>query len=329
MPASCRGRRALWETVLFGRSRFVPIGLAALAALVACDRPGSAPREPARDGAADRVDVADADAGVDGGHACVGSPLRAYEESAGVLQRVYVDLPIAGRTMPFFVDTGSPQSSRRLDAATDAGPGSGSMAKETPTTISCMEVGLAFSRASVFATTPDGRAVGGVLGTDLLTVGGVLDLRIRDSLFVWSGAVPPLPPATITLPATLTTSSAPYGGSKLVVEGIALDGKKVRLLVDTGSPHVVIVSRVPRANEIELDTFDGSGARVKFYESTIDLSYGGGPAHRVTVDRAASFPTLERVLATIEGAEVTGVLGIGALGHERIVISKDAIRFVL
>ena len=295
-----------------------------LGSLVACERPGSAAHDPAS--SAGRVEHVSG-AGVDAGSACVGSPLRAYEESAGVLQRVYVDLRIDGRTMPFFVDTGSEQSFRRLDP--DAPSEVVANAKETPTTISCLNVGLAFSRASVFTATPDGRPIGGVLGTDLLAVGGVLDLRIRDSLFVWSGAVPPMPSGTVTLPATFSTSSDPYAHSKLVVEDVALDGKRVRLLVDTGSPHVVIVSKVPRANETATESFDGTGARVKFYESTIDISYGGGPPHRVIVDRAASFPTLEKVFAAVGGGEVAGVLGIGALGHERIVISKDAIRFVL
>jgi hypothetical protein len=231
-----------------------------------------------------------------------------------VLERVYVDLDVDGQTMPFFLDTGTPQTFRRGDA--DAG------AKPSPTTIACIDVGLAYAHASDFAATPDGRPVGGVLGTDLLVVGGVLDLRIRDALFVWSGKAPLLPASAITLPATFTKS-------KLVVDDVTLDGKKVRLLLDTGSPHVVILSKEPRANEIAVTSFDGTGARVQLFESTIAIAFGDGAPRRVTVDRAASFPALERALDGIEGGEVAGVLGIGALGHERIVIAKDAVRFVL
>jgi hypothetical protein len=278
---------------VFERSLFIAVPLAAL---VACNRPVPRPHDRAE-------------------NACIGSPLRVYDESPGVLHRVYVDLPVEGRTMPFFLDTGSPLTFRRAD-------GGELVAKQTPTTISCMNVGLAFSRASVFGATPDGRELGGIIGTDLLTVGGVLDLRIRDALFVWSGAVPPMPPGTVTLPATFTTS-------KIVVEEVTLDGKKARLLLDTGSPHVVLLSKVPRANETDIQSFDGAGEAVRFHESTMEIAYGNGPPHRVIVDRAASFPTLEKVLATIGGGEISGVLGIGALGHERIVISKDAVRFVL
>ena len=319
----------------FGRSVLVATWLAAL---VACHQPGVALHDTRARSAATaapaRGGESASDAGLDGGHACLGSPLRAYDESPGVLQRVYVELPVDGRTMPFFLDTGSAQSFRRLDTSVgpvpgpSPGPGPELVARESPTTISCMNVGLAFSRASVFAATPDGRALGGVLGTDLLAVGGVLDLRIRESLFVWSGAVPPLPPGMVTLPATFTTSTDPYGASKLVVDDVALDGKKVRLLVDTGSPHVVVIDKTPRLDETVIDSIDGTGARVRFYESTVDIAFGGGPPHRVTVDRAASFPTLEKVLAAIGGGEVAGILGIGALGHERIVIAKDALRFV-
>lgn len=301
------------------------IAVLVLVTLVSCAIAGQGARDPGSRAASpdDRVD-AGALHGPDGGSACVGSPLRAYDEAPGVLQRLFVELPVEGRTLPFFFDTGSEQTFRRADAS----PGADG-AQVSPTTISCMSAGLAFSRRSVFAATPDGQAVGGVIGTDLLTVGGVLDLRIRDSLFVWSRAVPPMPPGTITLPSELIVSTDPYSRGKIVVEDVMLDGERVRLLLDTGSPHVVIVSKVPRPNEVVSESFDGTGARVKFSRSTIELAFGKGSTRRVTVDRAESFPTLEKVFSAIGGGEIAGVLGLGALGHERIVIAKDAVRFVL
>lgn len=251
------------------------------------------------------------------GAACLGSPLRVYDEAPGVLQRVFVDLPIEGQTFPFLLDTGSEQSFLRGSAAPKGGA--------TPTRLSCMDIGLAFSRASVFQRTPDGRTIGGVLGTDLLQVGGVLDLRLRDGLFVWSRDVPPLPAGVITLPLTLTAATA---HSKLVVDGVVLDGKKTRLLLDTGSPHVLLVAKEPRASERAFDTFDGAGAPVRLYQSHVEMAFLDGSPRRVPVVRAASFPTLERVLAAIGDPTIEGLLGLGALGHERIVIARNAVHFV-
>jgi hypothetical protein len=127
------------------------------------------------------------------------------------------------------------------------------------------------------------------------------------------------------VPLALATSGT--GFNKMVASGIQLDGKDVRLILDTGSPHVVFLSSTPRAGETRIRGEDGNGEPLTLYESTIDISFGGGPARSVTVDRTESFPTLQKSIADI-GEDISGLLGLSALGQQRIVISRDTLMFV-
>jgi hypothetical protein len=269
----------------------------------------------------DASDGSDADTGV--AAACNGSPLHAYDESPGVLEQIYVDLPSGSASAPFIVDMGSPISywaglplpEGGLDLTLDGGT----------TTISCARETLPTLRGVTLGSDPDGVPFAGALGVDLVTRGAAIDLRIADSRFVW-WHTPPSPPAGATVvPLTLYRSADAY--NTLVASGIQLDGKEVRLILDTGSPHVVLVSKTPRPGEVMIHSEDANGEPLTLYTSTIEVSFGGGPKHTVAVDRTASFPSLEGTIAVI-GEDVVGLLGLDALGHRQIVISRDNLAFV-
>jgi hypothetical protein len=296
----------------------------------ACSAAREAPLGETRDASATDAanvepDAGELDAGVDAA-TCIGSPLHAVDESKGVLEEIYVDLPTGqGGTVPFIVDMGGAFSYWTSAAAPDAGmsfvPDAGT------TSISCVSATLPSLSGATLGTTEDGTPFAGALGVDLVTRGGVLDLRIRDGELVWLRETPPAPANATTLPLTLHTSNNPYASNRLVASGVQLDGKDVRLMLDTGSPHVLIISAAPRPNETMIQTEDGNGEPVTLYTSTIEIALGGGAKHTVTVDRAASFPTLEKVFAALDDG-VTGLLGLDALGHDRIVIAKDTLTFV-
>jgi hypothetical protein len=126
------------------------------------------------------------------------------------------------------------------------------------------------------------------------------------------------------VPLALQRSSG--GDNRLVASGVQLDGEDVRLILDTGSPHVVILSKTPRPHEKTIQAEDAHGEPLTLYSSTIEIAFNGGPSYSVTVDRAASFPALEDTVAAL--GNVVGLLGLDALGHDRIVISKDTLAFV-
>jgi hypothetical protein len=283
--------------------------------------------DPSVDAGADRAQQMPPDAGsaAEAEVAPCGSPLRVYDESPGVLEEIFVDLPVAGKVAPFIVDMGSAMSFLSMPALADGGMGF--TADAGATTISCVATPLPGLSGVALTSTPDGLPIGGGLGVDLVTRGAALDLRITDSLFTW-WRTPPTPPAGATVvPLKLHTSNDAYGNNVLVASGIQLDGKDVRLMLDTGSPHVLILSATPRPNETVVQTEDGNGEPVTLYTSTISIAFGGGTPRTVAVDRAASFPTLEKTFAALNDG-VTGILGLDALGHDRIVIAKDSLAFM-
>jgi hypothetical protein len=251
---------------------------------------------------------------------CTGSPLLTVDESPGNLLRLYTTLPLGGTDAPFLIDMGSPTS------FVYAGIADGGIASCSPngghTAISCVPADLP-GCPGVGETTPDNSVVRGTLGTDLVARGAALDLGIAQSRFWW-WRTPPAPPAG----ATRVALQYNEGTGALVATGIKLDGRDVRLMVDTGSPHVLILSSTPRPNETVVHTADGNNNPVTLYTSTIQISFGAGSARTVAVDRADTFPDLEGLFAQL-GGNVDGLLGLNALGHERIVISKGELAFVM
>jgi hypothetical protein len=261
---------------------------------------------------------------IDGGAGatCQGSPLHVYDDSPGVLNQLWVGLPSGSTTAPFVVDMGSPISywagPPLPDGGMDISPDGGT------TTISCETRGLPTLRGVTLELEP-GVPAAGALGVDLVRAGAALDLRITDGLFVWWQTPPPAPPGGTTVPLSLQTIPGAY--NRLVASGVRLDGKEVRLILDTGSPHVVLLSSTPRPGETRVPGEDGNGEQLTLYTSTIQISFGDGPTRTVPVDRAARFPTLEQTIGAI-GPDVVGILGLSALGHERIVIARDLLTFV-
>jgi hypothetical protein len=99
----------------------------------------------------------------------------------------------------------------------------------------------------------------------------------------------------------------------LVLAHVALDGRPVRLMLDTGSPATLWLGEQPQPGDVEVDTTDAVGNVVRLYAGTATLTIG---ATTTTIDvlRAPSFPYLEQTVADL-GGNVAGLLGLSALGH--------------
>jgi hypothetical protein len=255
----------------------------------------------------------------DGPGSCGAAPLRVYDEYPGTMERLYVDLPVEASRMPFLIDTGANITYRRVVEAAYAPPPARSA-------LSCDTATFPRVLAHENRFTPDDVVVGGTIGGNALA-DGALDLDISNGVFGWTPVPKPLPLGAVTLPATFHVSSDPWAENMLTATGVRLDGVDVELLVDTGAPHVLIISKDPRPDEEQIETYDGNGNPVTLYISTIEIAFGDGPALIVDVDRAESFPSLEKTFAAL-GGRVSGILGLGALGHERVVLSKTSVSFV-
>ena len=241
------------------------------------------------------------------------APLLVHHDEAGRVDRVHARLTARGMVGSYLVDTGSLTS-----FVTHSGSEEGTSAS---TRIFCQETTLPIIARLRPGTTPTGEPQAGVLGSDLVAHGAVLDLDLARGTLSWYQPAPLVPPGSVVLPIE-------YRNGWLVASGIQVDGRDVKLVVDTGASNIILVDKLPRAGEVREDTVDGTASAITLYHGDGAVTFAGDIARHVPVDRTDSFPTLEGLIANL-GGDVAGLLGLTSLGRDRIVISRESLFLVL
>lgn len=241
------------------------------------------------------------------------TPLLVHHDVAGRVDRLHARLTARGVPGNFLVDTGSFTS-----FATHSGD---EAAPSASTVIFCRETTLPIIARLRPGSTPDGQPQSGVLGADLVAHGTVLDLDLVNEKLAWYQPAPTPPEGAVVLPIE-------YRKGWLVASGIKVNGRDVKLVVDTGASNVIIVDKTPRANEVREDTVDGTASAITLFHADGAVSFGGGLPRHVPVDRTEAFPTLEGLIANL-GGDVAGLLGLTSLGRERIILSRESLAIVL
>ena len=243
------------------------------------------------------------------------APLLVHHDEAGRVDRLHVQLSAQGKLGEYLVDTGSLKS-----FVTRSGDGTDATAD---TTIFCHPMTLPIIARLRPGTTPEGLPQAGVLGSDLVAHGSALDLDLVNGRLSWYDVAPATP-----LPAHAVLVPIEARNGWLIASGIELDGRMVKLIVDTGSTNVVVVSRTPRLKEVREDTVDGTASAITLFHAGGEIDLGDGVARHVPVDRTDAFPTLEGLIQSL-GGDVAGLLGITSLGRERIVLGEHTMMLVL
>lgn len=242
------------------------------------------------------------------------TPLDVHHDTAGRVDRLHATLTARGIEGKFLVDTGSLQS-----YATHSGVPEES--NKAPTVIDCKATTFPIIARPRAATTPEGEPRRGVLGADLLRHGAVLDFDLRAGTLRWYEPAPPPPAGAVVLPIE-------YRKGWLIASGVQVDGREVKLVVDTGATNVILIDKTPRPGEVREDIVDGTTSPVTLYNGEGDVAFAGGAARRVPVSRSDDFPTLQGLISDL-GGDVAGLLGITSLGRERIVLGREALYVVL
>lgn len=241
---------------------------------------------------------------------CEPGTLDVHKDERGLVDRLHARVEALDRSGPFLVDTGT---SRTFASRINDDP-----VYNTPAIIACRSTVIpVFDRGT--GTTPSGEAQSGRLGVDLL-MRGAYDLDLANGSFTWATVSPPPPSGAIVLP--LETRH-----NWLVASNVVVDGKAVKLLVDTGAHNILLMSKSARAGEHTFKGMDGTGAEVTLFGADGEVSLAGEKPRRLPVDRAETFPTLEKVIEGV-GNDVVGLLGLSALGDKRIILSRDALVIV-
>ncbi len=241
------------------------------------------------------------------------APLHVHHDAAGRVDRLHVQLAARGALGEFLVDTGSLTSFvTRSGDETDT---------SATTTIFCRSTTLPIIARLRPGTTPEGLPQAGVLGSDLVARDAVLDLDLVNGRLELYEPAPALPAHAMVLPIE-------YRSGWLIASGIELEGRAVKLIVDTGASNVIVVGKTPRPNEVREDTVDGTASDITIFHADGNIDLGDGIKRRVPVDRTDSFPTLQGLIQSL-GGDVAGLLGLTSLGRERIIIGKTSMMLVL
>lgn len=241
------------------------------------------------------------------------TPLLVHHDEHGRVDRLHATLTARDMTGPYLVDTGSSRS-----FVTYSDQEASNWAK---TTIGCASTSLPIIARLRPGSTPNGDAQAGVLGSDLLAHGSVLDLDLRASTLGWYYPAPKAPPEAVVLPIE-------WRNGWLIASGIVLDGKPVKLVVDTGSTNIIWLDSNPRSGEVREDTVDGTANPVVLFHGAGQVSFAGSEVRAVPVDRTDEFATLKSLVMSL-GGDVHGLLGMTALGRDRVILSRDSLAIVL
>lgn len=111
--------------------------------------------------------------------------------------------------------------------------------------------------------------------------------------------------------------------SDLILAHVIVDGKPLRLMVDTGSPHILWLGQRGQPGDTPYVTSDAIGNDLTFHLGRATLELASGVTDSVPILRAPSFPYLEETVRIL-GGNVHGLLGLSALGPRRIVVDPRA-----
>lgn len=241
------------------------------------------------------------------------TPLLVHHDEKGRVDRLHATLTARDMTGPYLVDTGSSRSFVTYSSEEES--------HWAKTTIGCASTSLPIIARLRPGATPNGDAQAGVLGSDLMAHGSVLDLDLQGGLLGWYYPPPKPPASAVVVPIE-------WRNGWLIASGIVLDGKPVKLIVDTGSTDIIWLDQTIRVGEVREDTVDGTANPVVLFHGEGRVSFNGSEALPVPVDRTDDFATLKSLVMSL-GGDVHGLLGMTALGRERVILSRDKLAIVL
>jgi hypothetical protein len=149
-------------------------------------------------------------------------------------------------------------------------------------------------------TTPDGLPQAGVLGSDLIADGSVLDLDLVNGHLEWYEVATAKPP-----PAGSLVLPVEYRNGWLIASGIEVEGRDVKLMVDTGASNVIVVAKTPRANEVREDTVDGTASAITLFHAEGAIDLGDGITRHVPIGYCRRWrpARCERHVVSVAGAD--------------------------
>lgn len=102
----------------------------------------------------------------------------------------------------------------------------------------------------------------------------------------------------------------------VILTRATVDGRSMRMLLDTGTDTVVLLTENPGPGQVA-STTDAAGAPMKLVWGTAQLAWEGTDARRVPAWRTRAHPMFERHAQLLGG--VDAILGLAPLGNRRLL----------
>lgn len=113
-----------------------------------------------------------------------------------------------------------------------------------------------------------------------------------------------------------------------VLVRVLVDGQALRLLWDTGCPHLLWIGQDGRAGDEMSLAEDVEGSRFPMYVGQASLVLGNEPARTIVALRAPRFPYFEGTVAAL-GGDIQGLAGQSVFGFRRMLFDPQAGRILL
>jgi hypothetical protein len=235
------------------------------------------------------------------------------ERSPYGVTRVHARATLGGKAVAVGIDTGGAQSFMRVGNGAEGLWPNAAVLKSG-------DVSLAMpGRGDVGpGQAPGGLPVPASFGVDFF-LAGTTELKLTSE-----AELVRRPPGVVPREAK-TWPTLPYRvvSGNLVVR-VMVDGVPRRLMVDTGSPDLLLLHVAPASGDRPIDDIaDINGAKVPAFSGQARLTLRGTPPRAVPVLKAQRFLYLEAMFKGM-GGKLDGLLGLTSLGPRRVIIDPSA-----
>lgn len=236
--------------------------------------------------------------------------------SEGVPDRFHVPVRFEGRDAALLFDTGSALTFISLGPDAPAFvPDAGDLE------IGCDTLAVPGRGGLADLGEEAGLPVIGYLGVDYVAGGTTLVDHLAERLVRH--------PSGTVLPETAGWSTLVYDNVQgHMIAPAELDAEEVRLMVDTGAPHILWLGQEGQPGDQEVTTADAEGNLLTLYYGVVSLEMASEPPTMVPVLRAPSFPYLEQTVAAL-GGNIQGLLGLSAFEGRRWAIDGARDRILI
>jgi hypothetical protein len=109
---------------------------------------------------------------------------------------------------------------------------------------------------------------------------------------------------------------------------LTADGRSLRMMWDTGSPHLLWVGEMGQPGDVKTYVSDIEGTIFPVWIGSADVELAGEPSRAIRVLRAPEFPYFEETVRIL-GGDIQGLAGQSTLGHRRLVFDPIERRMLL